>query len=1071
MNADVADSASGIVEKLQPGSSLVYKDPETGAVHVLSGVPQDMMEQIQQHLLLQKESPQFEVQQLEVDGHVEGKLLHLDVTLQVIVHAEERWVRVPIGFTDFQVTSLQHETEAENGRATLEKSKLPVKSWVFRGQGAHSLRLTLIGTARVSQNGQWRAKIDAPIATRSHLTMSLSDKVDSAELTTEQPFRLLQEAEGKSTIETWGLSSATEILWTPAVSAGEQDPTVQASSPAQMTLDLTVGSLLIDQTLVISGGAVSHLDINLPAGFESASISVKNAAGDEIARPIQRSEKDSVRLEFTAPVTGNIRLQYDIGIDDPSALQKLAIRLPDIEGVINESGDLEVYVPVGLEVDRELHDVRQIRVTTGRGPNVAVFGYRLRSTESLLMLTVRETEAFYSVIPQISLAIEHNNVLMTAQFSMNIVRGSLSEIEIVWPELASGGWKILPGDTYQVVGETRTPLTGFEADSHTLRLSERLSGQFDIELQAFRPRDADRETEQFSFFLPDIAAPAPHTTLVSLIESDEYSMSISAHADQASFPLLPVSGWPANWKEREEPQTVRLVDSPDQAISLKVTPQKPEVKVAVEATMTPRLGSLYVHERMTFDVRHRDLSQVTLTVPDVSTSVMFEGVDETLELLEVDGQQVTYLLPTPVRGTFIINVDYAWTPDASDDARVNLPLVVPSALDERLTMITVGTNVPETLLIDREQGWGRVYSTDHKAAWQSAERHDAIPLFLKHTLAQDSVRRPKVCVLKSVVHGNRLVTSVTGVYSTPVQLALFSLPENAEVLEGLGFIGGEQVEAVKRITDGTQSQNLIQVQALENDEDSYTATLVVSQPLQGRSSMFALSQHDMPRISGTVDDCNVIWLLGHSDDRSIVYCGDQLSEIGTLSPSTMIKGRHQAVRSGLETLLTPYSVSVKNAALESLRSAEGLGENYQVVAGTLYRDSPTLIIFSRQATFLGAAIAGLAIYFLFLKLRLVSLLTAVVLLVAATTALVAIVPAPAHAILIRLLPGCVVAVIAAVLQRTFGRRPASTPLVDDSNQTSTVFTVDSFARSASPSTVLNLQSEADVTSSQLSATQ
>lgn len=1054
---------------LQNGTSLIYKDPTTGEIFPVTGIPDELLKELQKHVLLQQQQPRFDIQQVEVSGWQEETYVRLEASIRIHVEPDDEWVRVPLGFRLFQLTSVEHTSDNSDAEAVLAKNELPEKNWLLRGAGIHNLKISLIGVARVSQNGLWRVQIDAPEATTSHLELQFSDKVETAQVTPENPFQLRDEQDQQSVLETWGLSSSTEISWTPSVPVQNQDLAIQSPQPAAMQLDLAIGSLTIAQRLSISGGATGTLNVTLPNGFSNVSITAEDAEDSEIPVALKQVSETESELQFMNPVTGNITLLYALEFDT-AGTRELDIRLPDVRQVTGETADLEVFVPVGMELDRELNLVRQNRVATSRGPNVAVVGYRLFSEQSSLRLTLRETEAFYSVVPQISMETERENILMTARFAINIVRGSLSEIDVSWPGLDQDGWKILPGDTYQIVGETRTPLTGFTANSQTLRLAERMSGQFEIELQAFRPLTSEN-ADGISMFLPDIKAPVPHTTLVSLIESDEFSMSISGETDQTTFPQLPVSRWPDHWKQRPEPMTVRLVDTPARAVTLRVTSQKPEVRVTVNVSATPRLGSLHIHEEMIFNVKHVDLSELQLLAEDIKANVTVGDNNEPLERISTDGNVAIYGLPDPLRGNFVVKVDFNWTPDNGEPANVKLPLVLPQLAEDELQEIRFGTNHPETLVVDRskDSGWQRVHSLQHAAAWESQTTSNFVPVQLKHSLSADSRASPRFCILKSVVRGNELVTALTGIYDQPVDLVMMSVPAGVQAIQDFAFVGQDQTAPIDEVSEDEQSARLLQIRLRDVETAPAThVTVFFRQPLSRESALLPRWHLQVPRILNIDQTCAFVWMLGQTSNHSLILTGSDMVRVGTLSWSGDASQTAADVQAATSSLLAPYSPSIRQAVRSVMGSEQSLSASFQILSGTIGDQPPVLVSVSRPSLYLAAAAIGLLIYFAVVRLSAVSIVTTLMLLIAAGTVALAVAPQTLDSLVIRLLPACAFALVAGTLHRLFSpvmHRPSAETRTE---QQSTIFTVESVSPSADAPTVVKSRSESDVVSSHLS---
>ena len=646
------DSEVESLGSLKSGTHLIRKD-STGEVTVLQNIPPQILKDAQQRFLLQQRKELYDLKKLELTGDIEDEMIRLTVNAIFEVEQEDEWVRVPVGFSNFHLTDLKHSTGVANGQARFEKTRLPQKSWLLFGKGEHRLELKLIGQVKVTTNGKHRIQISAPKATISSLLLRSTEPIeqDSIELSSRNPFRLkTDEATGASEIETWGLPATSEIAWVPQPETQDTIATVQASGPAQMKLDLVAGSgsLTVQQPLTISGGAISVLNVRLPEHFAQVSINGHDSEGHNIVKPVSIGEDNTAAIQFVAPITGNITLNYDLGLPDAKYPQSISVQIPDIESVANETGDVEIFVPVGLELDVQRPDeknTRQKRVQASGEPGTAVVAYRLLSSDSKLDLKVSETEAFYSVDPLISLEAERNSVVLKGYFTINMVRGSLNELEIDWPGYGQEGWTILQVLMGQK-GNEKTRITGLpspENDTFRVSFPGRQAGQFEIELHAVRDLGLFQNDNRL-LFLPDISAPTPHTAKVALIESDSFAMSLRPQNQQAPFPSLPVSQLPQHLQDEDMRLSAWIVDSPKEAVDVQISPQQSEVRSQVLAELSVVNDRIHISETITYDVLHEDLSKITLVVPGPTPSVQLDGWLEPLEPGEQDAE-LTNLWP------------------------------------------------------------------------------------------------------------------------------------------------------------------------------------------------------------------------------------------------------------------------------------------------------------------------------------------------------------------------------------------------------------------------------------------
>ena len=745
-----------LLDLLKPGANLIYKDPETNKVTPLPAFTREMLEDVLKRARLQGAVRLIDLVELKITGEEKSNgFAYLTVELQIRVHAENERVGVDVGFNEFTLRDrIEHVCETPNSWASLETDKLPAKSWILFGKGLHRLTFDLIGQVRATTNGQQRIRIDTLVTPLSSLLLKFHETVESAQLTNGNPADVREgSTPGTSELQTWGLADQTEIVWTPKPADESRKVSVRSTAPAKMTLDLTTdpGSLMIKQPLVISGGSVDHLEVKLPKKFSQVSISGTDADGTSIIPSFHKVDEDSWLIQFSDPITGPITLDYDLGLEKQSYPQDISVKLPTISNSTNETGDIELFVPIGLDVKVNRPDeknTRRIRVESAKGMRTAVVAYRLLSAEARLDLTISETEAFFSVVPQISFETERDEILqrntlfLTARFKINIARGSLNKMDLKWPNYVSDGWQVVSGDATRLITESGSkPITGFSPrespDTFTVVFPERQSGQFEIELQAFRDLQSVQAGNGI-LFLPDIVSPTPHTTTVSLIESDADSIVLSRPGADSSFPALPSSRWPKVLKESKKPLSAWLVDSPNEPVQIKITPQKEEVRVRVMTALSIVNDSISVNQIISYDVRHKDHGEIRLVLPDVTPTVRLKGTSEDLSRTKSPTEEAVFSLPTAKRGKFDITVDYFWSPSTADIANnertIRVPIAMPFSTGKQFETLTVATNAPESLLLVSSPDWERIHSDDYSAAWQSAKATTGVPVMLQHAL-------------------------------------------------------------------------------------------------------------------------------------------------------------------------------------------------------------------------------------------------------------------------------------------------------------------------------------------------
>ncbi|MDG1894202.1 MAG: hypothetical protein P8J37_04765 [Fuerstiella sp.] len=1037
------------LDTLEPGVHVIQK-MASGRIYALPGFDL-LMKEFLERARLQAFPPVHRIADVQISGVVGQELAELKADITVDIFRDGERVSVPVGFDDLQLKEHSHSSTLPDLSALPIETKLPRKEWIFQGLGRHKLQLSLIGPIRTATNGTRRLKVSAPKSGQSGLRLHFSETVADAELSTEGPFQLItDDATGKSELVTWGLTEDTEITWTPASAVENQIATVQATSPAQMTLDLTTepASFRGTQALTVSGGSISELQIHLPNGFEPVTMTATDADGNSISDPtatVAETDDGVLVLRLESPATGAVILNYDFNLKDTAYPQNISVRMPDISSVSNESADVDIFVSGGLDIERPKEiNVRRSRVESTRVGRTPALAYRLLSSESQVTLRISESEAFFAVAPHINFTTEQDNVHLKARFSVNMVRGSLNQLEIVWPNHIRDGWQILDGST-SLVSETGPAfVSGFGADDdvdkYTLVFQERQSGQFDIEVQAFRDLAGFKDGEGL-MFLPDIKSSAPHSTIVSLVESDAYSMFLSPQNEQAAFPALPSNRWPLELQNQTRPEAW-LLDNSDEAVRLRITQQKPEVRTSLLTSISVANESLHVREVLSYDVRFRDLSDIRLQLPDVVPTVRLSGFDDPLIPSRTEGRTVTYGLPKAMRGKFDLTIAYNWLPKETGSPNelqnLNLPLVLPATSGELLEHATVATNFPQTLVLHQAEDWAPVYSEQYAAAWRSETVPDTLPIVLKQPLTTRSENAPQFMVATTFFQApDALITNVTAVFTHPSDTVWFVIDKTVKPLQGAM---NNRPAAVKCLFPLDDAKQWVQLRA-PNDaalDSPATVTLMVRHVVD-KPDFGALSEVTLPYIAGH-SDCNAIWILRQTEGHALVGLESTLTALNSNVISRLFPGSATDFVTATATILSPCEQSVREKVTDLLNRSIEPNARHELLAGSVGGPKRLLTVTS-SAVLLGAALLCVLLYFLLLRLHNVPLTTVLTCLAVAVTTIVSLTPVGLHGIMLNLLPMCVIGVVAAAIQRFVGRTRPSLESISAADG-STIFAIE-----------------------------
>ena len=257
---------------------------------------------------------------------------------------------------------------------------------------------------------------------------------------------------------------------------------------------------------------------------------------------------------------------------------------------------------------------------------------------------------------------------------ISVLTGSLLDLAIYWPGYSSGEWQILPGTTRLISGKTSVPLSPQQSDSETdvlqMTFRERQSGEFIVEFRAYAPLAAVR-SGAIQLRCPEIQARPGQPFVLITIESDEYSIRPISMGTGEPLPTVPLPAPAAAVAVESGLKSESwLHDDASIPIRLELPAQAPSVRANVRLGMQPRGSRIEVLETIGFEIEHRDLASLSLTVPaGIEPTVRISGQSEILRATIDSETHWSFRLPEARRGSLTFEVNYHWTPTVTTDPR------------------------------------------------------------------------------------------------------------------------------------------------------------------------------------------------------------------------------------------------------------------------------------------------------------------------------------------------------------------------------------------------------------------
>jgi hypothetical protein len=721
-----------------------------------------------------------------------------------------------------------------------------------------------------------------------------------------------------------------------------------AQSRMKLQLATIPVALSVTQKLEITGSAVSELQVTIPPGFRRLETRARNSTGTV---PLNTSDSSEVpadngahvgstaMLRFSSPVEGAITLEYDLELINRSFPQDIRILIPVIREAASQSGDLDIGVPPGLLVQPTLQEgARQRRVTSETDLNIAAVAYLLSSAKSEVTLKVEEFEAQYAVSPEVEFQPDDDNLLMTARFSVNVLRGSLLDMQIVWPGYTGGPWQILPGPVLMVTDKTSTPLIVEQnEDTFQLTFPDRQSGQFRLELKAFASQTAIR-TEGVRTVCPEIHSRTRQQLVITTVESDKYSIQPVSADTLQPLPAVPAQNVTVSGTSVDNRRVQTwLHDPPEKPLRFDLIEQAPSVTASMQAGLTPQSDGIRVHQEMTFLIEHSDLTTLSLSVPEgILPEIRIQDEPESLRPAIDSATRISLRLSRPRRGKLTLLLDYIWPiaeskqPAAGQTADYDVPLIQPQLSE--LRHCEAGTSASSGLSVISSVGWKPVYSDKYESAWLAESVTSTVPLRWEKSSLLNSEEKPVFLVSRTMLYMNESATGTTAFFERRPARFVFRLPRNMSpdarvivLIDGIPVRAenGDRLE-LQEMADGTQWTLTNSRTTTAADRPAILEVQVRERAIR-RSSLWQRLSFTRPQFDSGSSSVPGIWLVETTEDTQVVSTDPTQSVVADLQhlPYLQRMISSGAVEPGPEddqvsAILSPYSSDVQREIRERI---------------------------------------------------------------------------------------------------------------------------------------------------------
>ena len=924
-----------------------------------------MIDELLQRGLEQRSVPRYTIARQEVTGSVDRDEVRITVQLQIQVHADAEWVTIPLAFGEVFVTRFDHQSQVQNSQAVLTSGEQNARQWHLFGSGLHTVTLELIGKASALAPGVRQLNLNLPSSTASHADFKFALPVELQSVPAGAVDKPTRDDVGVRSVEFWGLTPTFNLSWSDVVQRVAQKPVIQVQN--RMKLDLTTipVNLTGTQQLQISGSPINEVRVSFPAGFQLQEVDARNSSGISVLNNFEVTSTEgavTALVRLTTVIDGLLSLSFDLELSNRTFPQDIRVTLPAIQAANVQSGDLDILFPTGLLVQQTVVEgAQRKRVASETDESVAATAFRMRSTESQVVLHVEETEAQFAVSPELTLQPDRQNVILTARYPVSVLTGSLLDLSFVWPGYSSGEWQILPGTTLLISGKTSVLLSPQQSDSETdvlhMTFRERQSGEFTVEFRAYAPLDAVR-SGTIRLNCPEIQERRGQPFVLTTIESDEFSIRPISMGTGEPLPTVPLSVPAATVAVGSGLKSESwLQDDASIPIRLELPAQAPSVRAGIRVGMQPRGSEIEVHESIQFEIEHRDLTSLSLLVPaGIRPTVRVSGQPELLRATIESDTHWSFRLPEARRGSLTVDINYLWTPAGSID---QLPLILPESAE--LLDIEAGTGSGSGITVRDDTVWHPVYSERFDAAWHSDKPAETVPLQWQRGVALTSGDSPALILVRTQILGNQVLTTTLAIYEELPGVMILETPLSAS-LDAI-LIDQQSLTSSEALQRGHVQREKIVERNVSRWQILKPTTAPTTAPTNGSSaSTQKVGPHIVEfRIRDRLPQQSSFWLaatlnratmIGESPAVPVVWCLGSQNEFQAASTSTDFISLKQK-----ESALIPWRNQLRSLSDRQLKAIlSPYPADLQIVA--LDRLDEWLMPPSRQDLFFGTADAG-----------------------------------------------------------------------------------------------------------------
>ena len=552
--------------------------------------------------------PAFGITSVVLEGTAGDETARLTATVTVQINREHVAVKVPLAMKEgtLQSTKYQGRGEATPGGYDRATGYL----WWFQGKGRHQLTLTMLVPLQ-KQLPARRLLLAMPDTPVSSLKLTVPLQHLKATPPNQSSMKTKSLGISGSEIQLFGLGNRLDLSWQPLPTQQRSRTELQAET--RIEVEPTTESVLLraDQKIRAIRGSLQEVTVRLPAGFELLDVKGKEYASHETL------PDNLVTVRLTEPTSEPIELTWILEAAFPGDKGQLVLEGFDVRHARRQTGIIAVSELEGFRISARKGESRHVyrtNVNRADGNTRISSAYQFLSQPFRLTLALSEIEPGYTADARLRLHLSATQAELDGRFEFNVYRGAIQEIVLSWPRWASEGWTIepplAPGLIEHVEIDKRT-----DHGAVRIRLTDRRTGTFRISLKARRPLTPGGHPSAISLPMATVTSRSP--AFLTLLQADNVVAELTPNGKTVSRavadPPSENSDVPEAWRGLR-----RLdfrVDSAVRTFNATVTVHKQTVRAESSLSCQLRDRRLLVTQHMAYDVRYEPLQQVRLMIP------------------------------------------------------------------------------------------------------------------------------------------------------------------------------------------------------------------------------------------------------------------------------------------------------------------------------------------------------------------------------------------------------------------------------------------------------------------------